>query len=110
MLEIDEKNGSIRIVQRLLFDVHVIPVIEQVKEYIENQIEHIDVEDDLNNIKKFLNTTKFTPEQTASCLHEIVDYYEYADSISPHSIFEEDVIESGVINWIETEFNISVVF
>lgn len=110
-MEIDEKNGSIRIVQEFLFDVHTIPVIERVKEHLEDVIEYIDDEDDVNNIKKFLNTTKFTPEQVASCLHKIADYYEWANnSFTSHSIFEENIIEGGVRDWIKMEFNVSRYF
>jgi hypothetical protein len=110
MIDIDEKKGSIRIVQELLFDVHVIPVIGRLNGYIKSKIENIDDKDDVNSIKKFLNTTNFTPEQVKSCIHEIADYYEYVNSISPHSIFEEDVIKTGVINWIDSEFNCGLRF
>ena len=106
MIEIDKKNGTIRIVEQLSFEANVLPIIERMKEYLEDEIENIDDEDDVNDIKKFLNTTEFTPEQVASCLQEIVNYYERADYESARSIFEEPIIEGGVKDWIEMEFNV----
>jgi hypothetical protein len=120
-IEINEDLEVIEITETLSWKHHVLPVIHQIREELENwydiksedpsEVNDICLEEDLKGCKNFLDDTKddhWNKRWIKVCLDEIVNEYEreynYALSTYEPSIFNEELIRNAVENFIEEEW------
>jgi hypothetical protein len=118
-IEVNEDLDVIEIIETMSFEHHVLPVIHQIREELQDwydtesedpsEVDNPCLAEDLESCKSFLDDTvddNWNKRWKTVCLCEIVNEYERECNYHVYepSIFDEEIIRKGVENFIEEEW------
>ena len=117
---VNEETGSIEITETMSFEHHVLPVIHQIREELQDwydtesedptEVDNTHLAEDLESCKNFLDDTadddNWNKRWKTVCLSAIIDEYDNECNYPVYepSIFDEELIRKGVENFIEEEW------
>lgn len=108
MTTIDEEKFELIITENLTFSGDVAPNLEEAKEEIKAQLNEGEYEEDKPNVLRFLQY-KLKPEDKIQILKNITEVYEESCGRDwTASIFDDDIINEGIDQWIEEKFKFSL--
>lgn len=111
MITINEENESIEISECLAFSGKVQEEYNKILEDQQFDLENspdIFSSDDIENVKKFVNHI-LTHEDKLKILEYIMDEYDRSSNyFDNQSIFDEDLIQKGIEDWINDNFDLNL--
>ena len=110
MIIINNETAEMEIKELFSFDRNALPVIDGFKKELKFHVEDGDVfDEDIEGVKSFLSH-KISKDDKIAILNKIKFEYEYRCHCTDDevSIFDTEVIESAVKNWVESKFCFSI--
>jgi hypothetical protein len=106
MVTINSETFEIEIKEIFSFDVNALPILNKIKEELKWELDNNSVyEDDIEDVKECISY-ELTSNDKIRILECIKNEYEFRiyRSDCEISMFDPEIIEYGVSNWIEEQF------